>query len=465
MVLNQSHGKMIAFTAAFSVGALSVDAGTIANWKQLNSGSAIPTADLNTDGPTFGDGTGGSANSSFIAGQFGTVGSPESVTLAIGETLTVSGNLTLVGGAGSDYRFGIFNDGGQFALNANDDWTGGWLHQTNADTYRARTGAGGIFVSTGGNAVDLDADKTASGTFQPNSPNFPFNWTMSITRDSATTVDIASTISGGAGTGGGTDSRVQTFIVNDQATSLFTYTAAGLLFSGSSSVDEGVFSSVHYAKYDPTTALKIDFGVADAPPSQTSNTINDIQDGFVGMDARQIGTATDADQGNSVYATRTINGITITVSADDGDSRDRLGEVSGTGVDDLLEDFVFTRDDPIVLTLEGLVDGQDYELITYHHDIGNFTHDSNWTIDQGDGGAAINHGFATGTSGLTPTLSDGNGQLITTFTAGSGPVVITGTKAGAQALRLNGLELSVVPEPSSLALLGLGGLLIARRRR
>jgi hypothetical protein len=412
---------------------------------------------LNTDGPTFGDGTAGSATSSFIAGLFGTVGTPETVNLAVGETLTVSGNVTLTGGAGSDYRFGIFNDGGRFALDANDDWTGGWLHQTNADTFQARTGAGGIFVSTGGNAVDLNATKAATGTFDPDSPTIPFNWTMSITRDSVGTVDIASTISGGDG------GYAQTYLANDQATSLFTYTAAGLLFSGSSSVDQGTFSNVHYAKYSPTTALAIDFGVADLPA--VGNTPNHIQDGFVGMDAPRTGANGTGDAGNNAFASRTINGITITVSAADGDSRDRFGEVSGTGVDDVVEDFVFTRDDPMIITLEGLVNGQAYELTTYHHDNGDFTHDSNWTIDQGDGGSAIDHGFVIGTKGLTPTLSDGNGQLTTIFTAGNDPVVITGTKAGTQALRLNGFTLTVVPEPSSLALLGLAGLCILRRRR
>jgi len=216
------------------------DAGTIANWKELNPNVAPFTSGLDTNGPTFGDGTNADAQSAWIAGRFGTTASPESVTLAVGEILTVSGNLVLTGGTIPDngYRFGIYNDGGKFAAGSGNNWTGGWNHQTSTDLFQGRTD--GAFVSTMGNAVDLNAVKTSTGSLDKDS-TLPLTWTMSITRDSATTVDIVSTFTGGGG------SLNQEYTVADQTTSLFTYTAAGLLFGGNTSVDRGVFSNVQYS--------------------------------------------------------------------------------------------------------------------------------------------------------------------------------------------------------------------------
>jgi len=76
----------------------------------------------------------------------------------------------------------------------------------------------------------------------------------------------------------------------------------------------------------------------------------------------------------------------------------------------------------------------------------------------------------TGTDGggVSPTLQRSTGgSAIGTFTTGAGETsitiegnVVSGSDPGAA-----GVVLRVVPEPGSLALMGLGGLLIARRRR
>ena len=231
-------------------------AATVANWKEFNTNAAVvPISGANTDSPVFGDGTTNSAQGAWIGGQFGTTGSPGSVTLAVGDTLTVSGGLTLTGGTNNSgqFRFGVFNDGGQFAANNGSNWTGGWLHVIGtggaSDLFQGRTN--GAFISTGPNALDLNSVVTRSGAFDGSSVT-PFAFSMSITRDSATTVDVVSLITGGDG------GYSEQYVEDDITTGNFTYTAAGLLFGGSSGVEQANFSGVQYEVTtvpEPTTAL------------------------------------------------------------------------------------------------------------------------------------------------------------------------------------------------------------------
>ena len=220
------------------------DAATVANWKELNPNAAVvPITDAGTDSPTFGDGTLNSAQQAWIAGQFGTTTSPESVTLAVGEALTISGDLILTGGTNNSnqFRFGVFDDGGQFAVDDGNNWTGGWLHSigttASSDLFRARTN--GAFISTGANALDLNSTKVRTGAFDGDS-TAPFTFSVTVTRDSATTVDLLSIVTGGDG------NLSEQYVVDDLATSVFTYSAVGLLFGGSSGVEQAQFSRVQY---------------------------------------------------------------------------------------------------------------------------------------------------------------------------------------------------------------------------
>lgn len=232
-------------------------AASVANWKELNPNAAVvPITGAGTDSPVFGDGTtSNSAQAAWIAGGFGTAGSPESATLDVGDTLTVSGGLTLTGGTNNNnqFRFGVFNDGGQLASDSGLNWTAGWLHSigtvTTSDLYRARTN--GAFISTAGDAADLNSVVTRSGTFDGDSAA-PFSFSVSITRDSATTVDVVSLITGGDG------SYSEQYVEDDITTANFTYTAAGLLFGGSSGVEQASFSGVQYevtSVPEPSSAL------------------------------------------------------------------------------------------------------------------------------------------------------------------------------------------------------------------
>jgi len=230
------------FLSAFSFCSVSHGA-TVANWQEFNPGVATPITGAGTDSPIFGNGTANSAQSAWIGGRFGTTTTPESVTLSVGQTLTVSGGLVLTGGTNNNnqFRFGVFDDGGQFALGDGNNWTGGWLHTignvASSDLYRGRTN--GAFISTGLNALDLNSVVTRTGAFDGDSTT-PFAFSMSITRDSATTVDVVSLIIGGDGV------YSEQYVENDISTGVFTYTAAGLLFGGSSGVEQAEFSGVQY---------------------------------------------------------------------------------------------------------------------------------------------------------------------------------------------------------------------------
>ncbi|MEJ6581245.1 MAG: hypothetical protein QNL33_01535 [Akkermansiaceae bacterium] len=222
-------------------------AATLANWKELNPNAAVvPITGADTDSPVFGNGTtANSAQAAWIAGQFGTTASPESVNLAIGDTLTVSGSMTLTGGTNNDsqFRFGVYNSGGQLAVDNGSNWSSGLLHVigTTSDLFQARTD--GPFISTttspGGNAVDLDSVITRTGTFNGDS-TIPFLFSMAITRNSATTVDVVSLITGGDG------NYSEQYVEEGHAPTNFTYDSVGVLFGGSAGLEQASFSGVQY---------------------------------------------------------------------------------------------------------------------------------------------------------------------------------------------------------------------------
>jgi hypothetical protein len=231
------------FVAVASLTVIPVEAGTVAHWKQLNVTVSPALTGLDTDGPTIGDATANNAQSSWLAGRFGTVASPESVTLAIGQTLEISGRMILTGGTNTanQIRFGIFNDAGQFAAGDGSNWAGGWMHNNGnvASSDLWRGSSTGAFVTTGGNSMDLNAIITRTGLFDGSSVA-PFVFRMTITRDSDTTLDIVSQFTGGDG------SLDEMYVKDDVPASDFTFTCVGVLLGGTSGVDQAVLSGVQY---------------------------------------------------------------------------------------------------------------------------------------------------------------------------------------------------------------------------
>ncbi len=240
------------FLAAVIVMAANTAQGaTIANWKELNTAST--NSGMTTDSPTIGDGTADNADDAWVAGRFGTVATPASVTLAIGETLTVSGSITLTGGLNisSNLRFGVFDESGQFASGGTTWANGGWLLRQGTSVgdgwYQARTN--GAFVSSNSNAVQLSTTTTNTGGAIDGDSAIAYDWSISITRDSATTVDLFGSIAGG-------DTALdQTYTSNNITTSLFTYNALGVLLGASLDLDQASLSNVQYDVIpEPTSA-------------------------------------------------------------------------------------------------------------------------------------------------------------------------------------------------------------------
>ena len=101
---------LLAVVATLLFPALPAHSAVIANWKMLN-GTATNSG-LDTSSPIIGNGTINNADNVWLAARLGSVATPQSVTLAIGETLTVSGSVVLTGGDDlrrEGFRVGVFD--------------------------------------------------------------------------------------------------------------------------------------------------------------------------------------------------------------------------------------------------------------------------------------------------------------------------------------------------------------------
>ena len=118
--------------------------------------------------------------------------------------------------------------------------------------FQARTDC--AFISNLGNAVSLGgtaSPNTAPATFVVDSTT-PFTWSFSITRATATTVDLAGAFGGGDGNYGYAMSNPGV------TTSLFTYNVVGILFSNDLNLDQASFSNAQFSVVpEPASALLI----------------------------------------------------------------------------------------------------------------------------------------------------------------------------------------------------------------
>lgn len=208
--------------------------------------------------------------------------------------------------------------------------------------------------------------------------------------------------------------------------------------------------------------LQIDLGEDVAPPT-----------GWEGL-----GGTPDATSKSGTFSGYTdLASGNITVSLTDLEFNRGFGngggaDFPGTDLDGMYSDLLFRNDDTktIDITISGLKAGT--FQVTTHHLIespspGSF--DVNSTDSTGTSTVG-NFTMGTGSGGASPTfnptvvtfdvVSDGVNDIVLEIDA---TVLSSGGNTGGW-FGINGLEIDV-PEPSSLALLGIGGLLVAQRRR
>lgn len=200
--------------------------------------------------------------------------------------------------------------------------------------------------------------------------------------------------------------------------------------------------------------MSIDFNDNDDGPKLT-------QTGFTAATTGNTTVSTDLGVGES---------MTVGILLTDNDDRDRGAVTSGPGLaqSDLLRDFVFRGGSGLVLQLSTLKAGT-YSFTGFFHDTTNQQKAGRLTVDR-DGwstGALDEEEVVSSFIYSTGTAPTTVGTASFTFEAdGINPVaIVVRSSDGGTAHVINGFTVTAVPEPSSTALLGLGGFALILRRR
>lgn len=193
------------------------------------------------------------------------------------------------------------------------------------------------------------------------------------------------------------------------------------------------------------------------------------QETQAGWSAWEVG---KTDQSTSINSTIDAIGATLTVggggyiTARGGPAENRAGEITGTGWDDVVEEFTVARngDGTLEIALTGLDRAETYTLTGFHNDP--------YTV-------AGNTGFATGDGVITPTITTGtavgaaldgqntnlrpgehtDGDFLNsvvsfkTDASGNATVLLTSTT---QFVVLNGLQLVIAEQGTALVITDLG---------
>lgn len=214
-------------------------------------------------------------------------------------------------------------------------------------------------------------------------------------------------------------------------------------------------------------------GIALAPATLTAATVyydvNDDDDGASSTQAGWLAT----NPGSSVSFSAVGSGVVL-------DDRSRTDNGGGAEAD-MWKDFIFingsdTTDNTkgMDVTITGLLLNTTYNISVWAYDdssndqLGN-PRNTLWTGSNGGTSAVLSF---TGSGDIDPTSLSDYTASFTGVTDGAGTLILAGrgtaggvTVAGQPNVFLNGFSLEAVPEPSSAALLGVGGLALLLRRR
>ncbi|MFU8894638.1 MAG: PEP-CTERM sorting domain-containing protein, partial [Luteolibacter sp.] len=159
-----------------------------------------------------------------------------------------------------------------------------------------------------------------------------------------------------------------------------------------------------------------------------------------------------ADVNGSNFGSVTSNGVTISIPNQFSGWRVRTFTPDPEAIYDVVRDFVFN--DPgtaTTITFTGLTANQAYDINFWSFDTGGTNQTSTWSVADG---SFVNVDFVGTNAQQTP-------YLLTSTADETG--LMTLSVSGRW--RLNGVEISVIPEPSTALLGSLGLLALLRRRR
>lgn len=188
------------------------------------------------------------------------------------------------------------------------------------------------------------------------------------------------------------------------------------------------------------------------------------------------GTRSDTAGGVTATLTTDTNGSWITARG--GDSENRGTAITGTSWNGMVEDTIAARggSGTVTVNLSGLTSGLTYTLTTWHNDSFDgaganpgFAVDLGHTITPsivaGSIVGTVDLGASTNVRDGARSDSDFDTSVISFTTTGTTAEILLDSASTGNYLIISGMQLTSVPEPSSAALLGLGGFALILRRR
>jgi len=231
---------------AFSISLATSHGAAVINWVTTNGDAAYTAGTAATNSPVTTDADGDSI-----------VGSFSGVTLAEGDTITLTGALNITGNTGvipgNQIRWGLFDAPGVPATGNGSGYVGVWaaassnIHSANGSTANPFSGSASTTIAAG------------SGTAPSYGSTYEF--LLSITRVDATQISVSGSLED-AGSGSSLMSWSET--TGTPAGGSFTYDSVGFLLGGTTNATQATFSNVDATMTSVPEPSALLFGIVGA---------------------------------------------------------------------------------------------------------------------------------------------------------------------------------------------------------